>query len=164
MKSGITAGAIIGLVVLFAAGMEAQRNWVMKLKSSSWARATQTRYLVTRPRATVGGEANGIYCTSPVENGVGVHDLGGIPTGMRVVVTVESYSDGFDPVAAVVVPTIGSKASNNVRLTNFYDNDSGGDGDARIEFVTPQGGVYILLVNDFTDEEVGCYRYQVRIE
>lgn len=49
----------------------------------------------------------------------------------------------------------------NVRFTNFHDNDSGGEGDARVEFVTPQSGIYLLHVGDFTDVTAGCYRYHV---
>jgi len=153
-------------VVLFTAGMQAQQSgWFMTFKPGVRAKAPAGRSGVVkaRPQASIGPDANGLYCTSPMENGVGIHDLGGIPAGVHVVVTVESYSDGFDPVAAVVVPQIGQKASNTIKLTNFYDNDSGGEGDSRIDFVAPQEGNYILVVGDLTDANVGCYRYQVLI-
>jgi hypothetical protein len=35
------------------------------------------------------------------------------------------------PVAAVVVPMIGEPAGNNSRTATYYDNDSGGDKDAK---------------------------------
>ena len=156
------AAATFGLgVLIFGAGVGmAAQGWFLSVKAGPGSRSS---VLTVGPRAAIGSDANGIYCASPAENGVGVHDLGAIPSGLRVVVTVESYSDNFNPVAAVVVPTLGEKAANNVRLANFYDNDSGGDGDARVDFVAPQSGVYILLVGDFTDKTAGCYRYQVLI-
>jgi hypothetical protein len=90
-----------------------------------------------------------------------VHNLGFLPSGIPVTVTVEGFSEGFNPVAAVLVATVGSSAGNNVRTTTFYDDDSGGEGDPRVQFTTPVGGTYLLLVNDLTDAVVGCYRYQV---
>jgi len=59
------------------------------------------------------------------------------------------------------VPSLGQAAGNAVKTTTFYDDDSGGDRDPRIEFVAPQAGTYLLLVNDLTDASLGCYRYQV---
>lgn len=156
------ATVVLGLGVLaFAAGSGmAAQGWFLSLKQGPEARS---RVLTVSPRAMIGGDANGVYCVSPTENGVGIHDLGALPSGLHVVVTVESYSDNFNPVAAVVVATLGEKASNAARITHFYDNDTGGDGDARIDFVAPQSGNYILLVGDFTDKVAGCYRYQVQI-
>ena len=116
-----------------------------------------------RPQASIGSAANGVYCIPDVENGVGIHDLGALPAGLRVTVTVESYVDRFNPAAAVIVATVGEKASNNVKATTFYDNDSGGENDSKIEFVTPQAGNYILLVGDYTDANYGCYRYEVAV-
>lgn len=161
-----TAAALLVCLMLVAAGMEAaQRGWVLPLKASgSIGPAPRLGFLRASPRATVGSDANGVYCTSPSDNGVGIHDIGAIPNGLHVVITVESYSDGFDPVAAVVAPTLGQKASNNVHITTFYDNNSGGGSDSKIDFVTPQAGNYILLVGDYPDTVVGCYRYQVRID
>ena len=54
-------------------------------------------------------------------------------------------------------------AGDTVRTVTFYDNDSGGEKDARIEFVTPQSGNYFLLVGDNPDSVTGCYRYEVAI-
>ena len=156
-------------VTLFAAtlvvvGVEAaQRPWFMPLKAGASAAGRSGFMRAVRPQATIGSDANGIYCISPATNGVGIHDLGAIPTGFHVVLTVHSYTDGFNPVAAVIVPTLGQKASNNVRIANFYDDDSGGSGDPKIDFVTPQEGNYILIVGDYTDTVVGCYRYQALI-
>jgi hypothetical protein len=120
-----------------------------------------TGAVIVRPQAEIGGQANGIYCTPPTTNGVGVHDLGGLPSGLNVTVTVEALSDAFDPAAAVLLPMVGEGAGNNVKTTTFYDNDSGGEKDAKIAFVTPQSGNYILVVNDYTDATAGCYRYEV---
>jgi hypothetical protein len=164
-RAGRLAGLVFGSVLVVTGIEAAQRGWVLPLKTSVASTMSGMRggALVTRPRASIGGEANGVYCAHPAENGVGVHALGAIPVGMHVVVTVESYTEGFDPVAAVIVPTLGQKAANTVRVATFYDNDSGGEQDARIDLVTPQSGNYLLVVGDFTDNVAGCYRYQIVI-
>ena len=162
-RSWIGGLVVIGAMVTLGAGLgAAQRGWTMLGKSSDRATA-RSGALVARPQASIGGAANGVYCTPNTENGVGIHDLGGLPAGLRVTATVESYSDGFDPAAAVVGAMVGQKAGNTVKTATFYDNDSGGDNDARIEFVTPQAGNYLLLVGDYTDVSAGCYRYEVAI-
>jgi hypothetical protein len=77
-------------------------------------------------------------------------------------VTVESFStEDFDPVAAVIVATLGTNGGNTIRTTTFYDDNTGGEKDPRVEFVTPVAGTYLLLVNDLRDAVVGCYRYQL---
>jgi len=155
---------VIGAVLTLGAALgAAQRGWTLPGKPSG-SLTTRSRAVVARPQASIGGGANGVYCTAQVENSVGIHHLGGIPAGLTVTVTVESYSDGFNPVAAVIVPTLGEKAANDLKMATFYDNDSGGDGDARITFVTPQTGDYILLVGDYTDATAGCYRYEVTLQ
>lgn len=157
----------IAVLVAFAAtvvGVEgAQRAWVVlgKTQALRSTRATQRVAPGANTRASIGGGANGLYCTSPWTNGIAVHDLGLVPAGFNVTVTVESFSDGFNPVAAVVVSTIGQPAGNAIKMTTFYDNDSGGEGDPRVEFVSPQDGTYLLMVNDLNDGDVGCYRYQM---
>lgn len=154
---------VIGTVVTLGVGLgAAQRGWSMPGKASGRS-GTRSGAVVAGPQASIGGAANGVYCVPPTENGVGIHHLGGIPAGLNVTVTVESYSDGFNPAAAVVVATVGEKAANNVKVTTFYDNDSGGEGDSRITFVAPQTGNYILLVGDFTDAVAGCYRYEIAL-
>ena len=159
MKIRQTPLVSVGIALIVAATLEgAQRGWVLPLKSPGGARQGAA---IVRPQAEIGGYANGIYCTPQTTNGVGVHDLGGLPSGLSVTVTVEAVSDGFDPAAAVLVPMVGEGAGNNVKTTTFYDNDSGGDKDAKITFVTPQSGNYILVINDFTDKTAGCYRYEV---
>ena len=114
-----------------------------------------------RPQAEIAGPADGIHCTAATDNGVGVHNLGFLPAGISAALTVESFSQDFDPVAAVIVATLGENGGNAIRTTTFYDDNSGGDKDPRIEFVTPVGGTYLLLVNDLRDAVVGCYRYQL---
>ena len=150
----------IGCAAMLGVGLEgAQRGWTMGGKASGRS-TTRGGALVAKPQAAIGGGANGIYCTPDTANGVGVHHLGGLPAGLSVTVTVESYSDRFNPAAAVIVATVGEKGGNNVKTAAFYDNDSGGDNDAKIDFVTPQSGDYILLVGDYTDAYTGCYRYE----
>jgi len=99
------------------------------------------------------------------EGAVGVHDLGWVPAGVNVEVNVESYTinAAFDPVASVVVATLGVPGGNNIKTTTFYDNDSGGNKDAKVTFVAPQAGTYILLVTDNSGTSGGCYRYQAGI-
>ena len=163
-RLGLLAGLVLGTAV-FAAGIEAaQRGWVLRVKpETNSVSATRGAALVSRPEAIIGGDANGIYCAHQAENGVGIHDIGAIPAGMHVVVVVESYTEEFDPVAAVVSPALGARVANTVNLVSFYDNDSGGDRDAKIDFVTPRAGNYLLFVGDNTDAVAGCYRYQVII-
>ena len=166
MKRGLRLAAVFGLsLTLFVAGIEAaQRGWILPLKASAGSTpGARSKTLIARPQAAIGGDANGVYCVHPSDNGVGIHDIGALPAGLHVVVTVESYSDGFNPVAAVVVPTLGEKAANTIKVATFYDNDSGGESDAKIDFVTPQAGNYVLFVGDFTDATTGCYRYQLLI-
>ncbi len=164
----LVAVLALGAAVFVAAGIDAaQRGWVLPLKAAATPGPMPVMrggFLVARPQAEISGIANGVYCAHPAENGVGIHDLGALPAGMHVVVTVESFSEDFDPVATVLVPTIGEKAANTAKIVTFYDNDSGGDKDARVDFVTPQSGNYLLLVGDFTDAVMGCYRYQVVIQ
>jgi len=155
-----TTVVTLGVALLVGATIHAaQRGWVVSLKSA----AARQGPAIVGPRAEIGGQANGIYCTPATINGVGVHDIGGLPSGISVTVTVEGLSDGFDPVAAVVVPMIGEPAGNNIRTTTYYDNDSGGDKDAKLAFVTSQAGNYILFVNDYADKTPGCYRYEVTL-
>lgn len=158
--------AFVALFVTCAASVEGvQRAWLGLGKKQTIRPGAVTRVAepVVRPRAEIGGGANGVYCTQPWTNGVTVHDLGFIPAGFSVTVTVESFSAELNPVAAVLVPSLGQPAGNTLKTTTFYDDDSGGDRDARIDFVAPQDGTYILMVNDVTDGAVGCYRYQAHI-
>jgi hypothetical protein len=162
-------GRITGLLVaagciLLAAGIEAgQRGWVLAFKPSAISQSSAvSRALSVRADASIGADANGLYCTPLTDNAAGVHDLGSLPAGLRVSVVVEGLGpDQFNPVAAVVVALLGDSAANTVKPTTFYDDDSGGDGDPRLEFVTPHAGNYILLVADKTDAVAGCYRYQM---
>jgi hypothetical protein len=155
-----TTVVTLGVALFVGATIQAaQRGWVVSLKSGVGRQGA----VIVGPRAEIGGQANGIYCTPQTTNGVGVHDLGGLPSGMNVTVTVEGLSEGFDPVAAVIVPMIGEPAGNNIRTATYYDNDSGGDKDAKLAFVTSQSGNHILVVNDYADKIAGCYRYEVSL-
>jgi len=154
----INALVLIGAAVTLGAGLgAAQRGWTVPGKSSA------SGTLVARPQASIVGSANGIYCTPSIENGVAIHDIGGLPAGLHVTVTVASSSAGFDPAAAVIGAMVGQKAGNSIRTATFYDNDSGGDKDAKIDFVTPHTGNYVLIVGDYADISTGCYRYEVTV-
>lgn len=157
--------AFLGICALCATVVEGQQaGWSPRKKQISRPTSTPGRVgAVSRPRAEIGGAANGLYCTAPWTNGVAVHDLGYIPTGFNVSVTVESFSPEFNPAAAVLVASLGQPAANTIKTTTFYDDDSGGDRDPRITFVAPQDGTYLLMVNDVTDGVTGCYRYQVMV-
>ena len=99
-----------------------------------------------------------------VDGAVGMHDLGWLPSGLNATVAVVSSGPAtFDPVAAVVVASVGTLGGGNVKTTTFYDNDTGGDRDPTISFVTPQAGTYFLLVGENSGTGGGCYRYQVSI-
>ena len=151
----------LGAVVLAASTAAGQHLWKSPGKASG--ESEPIRPITFRPQS-IGGGSNGIYCPDMSEDAVGVHDLGWLPAGRNVTVTVEaSTTNGFDPVAAVIVAAIGEKAGNSVKTNTFYDNDSGGGKDARISFVTPQDGTYLLMVSDYPGKLPGCYRYQVDI-
>ena len=76
---------LIGAVVTLGAGLgAAQRGWTVPGKSS----ATGSRTLVARPQAQIVNSANGLYCTPAIENGVDIHDIGGLSAGLHVTVTV----------------------------------------------------------------------------
>ena len=131
---------VIGCALLPPATAQTKHGWKSPAKASG--RAEPIRPTATNP---VGRSANGIYCPDMSDDAVGVHDLGWLPSGFNVAITVESYSENaFDPVAAVIVANVGQKAGNAVKVTTFYDNDSAGDKDARVSFVTPQAGTYLL--------------------
>ena len=142
-----------------ATALAAQHQWVPSQTTS----ADALRPSVNQPRAVL-GPATGIYCPDMSEGAFGVHDLGWIPAGLNVEVNVESYSQNeFDPVAGIVVATLGVPAANTIKATTFYDNDSGGGKDVRIAFVSPQAGTYVLFVTDNSGKVGGCYRYQALI-
>ena len=160
-RKWINGLVVLGAVATLGAVLSAaQRGWTLPGKSSGGSTARSSA-IVAKPQASIGGAANGVYCTPASDNGVGIHHIGGIPAGLNVTVTVQSNSVGFNPVAAVVVALVGEKAGNTVKVSTFYDNDSGGQGDAKVDFVAPQTGDYILLVGDYTDTSTGCYRYEV---
>ena len=157
-------GVILVVCVLVSAATAAagQHLWT----PANAQRAGVLRPSVVRARS-VTGPAAGLYCSDLTQNGAGVHDLGWIPAGFRVDVDVESYSppnSDFDPVASVIVTTMGVAGGNAAKVTTFYDNDSGGGRSPRVSFVTPQGGTYVLLVSDQSGQAVGCYRYQANIQ
>ena len=116
--------AVLGVLVMvvgYAAGAAAggQQPWpVVGKKQIARAPSVRSRAEpIVSPRAQIGGGANGVYCTAPCENGITVHDLGFLPTGRNVIVTVEGISDGFNPVAGIVVPQIGQPAGNTIKTT-----------------------------------------------
>ena len=155
--------AKIGSIVLLACGLgvatavASQHDWAP-------TRGGETlRPSAVRPQAVL-GPATGVYCPDMSDGAFGVHDLGWIPSGLNVEINVESYSrNEFDPVAAVVIATMGVPGANSIKTTTFYDNDSGGGKDARITFVAPQAATYVLFVTDNSGKIPGCYRYQANI-
>ena len=101
----------LGCVVLAANTAAGQHRWKPSVKASG--RSEAVRPITIRPMAAISGGANRVYCPDMADGAVGVHDLGWIPSGLNVAVTVESFSDApFDPVAAVVVATVGENAGN----------------------------------------------------
>jgi hypothetical protein len=158
----VTTIVVLGCAMLATNQASGQHRWKSEPRAST--RAEPIRPATAGPRASIGGGSNGIYCPDLSDDAIGVHDLGWIPAGMNVAVTVESYSDNaFDPVAEVMVAALGEKAGNMVKTTTFYDNDSGGDKDARVSLTTAQAGTYLLLVSDYAGKNPGCYRYQTEI-
>ena len=148
-------------LLLFPAGSFAQHQRIPPRKSSIQTAPVRP---ITGPQAEIAGPASGIYCPDMTEKAVGLHDLGWLPSGRDVTVVVESVTGApFDPVATVIVVGLGVPAGNSAKATTFYDNDSGGDRDPQIAFVTPQEGTYLLLVGDNSGSGGGCYRYQVSI-
>lgn len=146
--------------VVAATGVAAQHHY---WKPSPAGSTGSLQPSLVQPRAVL-GPSNGVYCPDLSDGAFGVHDLGWIPSGMNVQIDVESYSDNaFDPVAAVLVATLGVPGGNNIKTTTFYDNDTGGGKDVRISFVTPQASTYVLLVADNSGQLPGCYRYQAYI-
>lgn len=155
--------AHIGVIVMLACGLgvatavAAQHDWTPARTADA------LRPTLIQPHAVL-GPATGVYCPDMSEGAFGVHDLGWVPAGLNVEVNVESYSrNDFDPVAGVVVATMGVPGANAIKTTTFYDNDSGGGKDVRITFVTPQAGTYVLFVTDNSGKTSGCYRYQASI-
>ena len=150
----------LGVLVLVTSTVAAQHQRMHVERSS-----TQTAPVrpIATPQATVSGPATGIYCPDMADKAVGLHDLGWLPAGRDVTVVVSNTSGSFDPVAAVLVVSLGVPAGGTAKANTFYDNDSGGDNDPRITFTTSQDGTYVLLVGDNSGSGAGCYRYQVSI-
>jgi len=155
--------ANIGVVVMLACGLGAVTAVAAQHDWAPARTADALRPSLIQPRAVL-GPATGVYCPDMSEGAFGVHDLGWVPAGLNVEINVESYSrNEFDPVAGVVVATMGVPGANAIKTTTFYDNDSGGGKDVRITFVTPQAGTYVLFVTDNSGKTSGCYRYQASI-
>ena len=153
----------VGFLVLAASTEGRQHHWTQSTNRAG--EAEPARPITISPRA-IFGASNGIYCPDMSENAVGMHDLGWLPAGINVQVTVAvsgPATSTFDPVAAVVVAGVGATAGGTVKTTTFYDNDSGGGKDPKITLVTPQKGTYFLLIGENSGSGGGCYRYQVSI-
>ena len=149
----------VGFLVLAASTEGGQHRWTRPA-----GEAAPVQPITISQQAVIQGSSNGIYCPDMTEHAVGVHDLGWMPAGVDVTVTVVSSGPStFDPVAAVMVASVGATAGGNVKVNTFYDNDSGGDKDPRVAFVAPQEGTYFLLVGENSGNGGGCYRYQVSI-
>ena len=151
----------LGVVALGSGVAVAQHQRILTGRSSS--QTTPIRPIIS-PQATITGPASGIHCPDMADKAVGVHDLGWLPAGRNVTVIVDA-TDGnaFDPVATVMVVSLGVPSGGTAKPTTFYDNDSGGDKDPQIAFTTPQDGTYLLLVGYNSGSGAGCYRYQVSV-
>jgi hypothetical protein len=106
-----------------------------------------------------GGARTGFYCLPTGGRSGGVHDLGFIFEGQRVIIRIDRDRSGFDPIAIVRGSDFDSGGGGFFR----YDDDSGGDMDPLIDFVAPFNGTYVLHVREFGGDDFGCYRYRVEI-
>jgi len=151
----------LGVLALASGTAAAQHPRTLSGKSSS---QTEPVRPITSPQATISGPSSGVYCPDMVEKAVGLHDLGWLPAGRDVTVVVDAVGSApFDPVATVLVVSLGVPSGGTAKTTTFYDNDSGGDKDPQIAFTTPQDGTYFLLVGENSGSGVGCYRYQLSV-
>jgi hypothetical protein len=154
--------AFLGVLALASATAAAQHQRIPVTKSSSQTGPVRP---IVSPQATISGPSSGIYCPDMVDKAVGVHDLGWLPAGRDVTVVLDAAGGepAFDPVATVLVVSLGVPGGGTAKVTTFYDNDSGGDKDPQITFTTPQDGTFILLVGDNSGSSGGCYRYQLSV-
>ena len=150
----------LGVLALASGTATAQHPQTPSRKSSNQVAPVRP---ITGPQAAISGPASGIYCPDMADKAVGLHDLGWLPAGRAVTVVVEAISGAFDPVATVMVVSLGVPSGGAAKATTFYDNDSGGDKDPQIAFTTPQDGTYLLLVGENSGSGGGCYRYQVSV-
>ena len=149
----------LGVLALASGTAAAQPQRTLSGKSSSQTAPVRP---ITSPQATISGPASGLYCPDMADKAVGLHDMGWLPAGRDVTVVVDG--DGsFDPVATVLVVSLGVPSGGTAKTTTFYDNDSGGEKDPQIAFTTPQDGSYFLLVAENSGSGGGCYRYQVSV-
>jgi hypothetical protein len=150
-----------GVLTLAAATASAQHQRSFSKKVLS---AQEPARPISAPQATISGPANGLYCPDMDDKAVGLHDLGWMPAGRAVSVTVSAIAPAtFDPVATVFVTTLGVPGGGTAQTTNFYDNDSGGGKDPQISFTSPTDGTYFLLVGENSGVGGGCYRFQVNV-
>ena len=151
----------LGVLTLAAATASAQHTRTPSRKSSI---ATAPVRPISAPEAAITGSSNGIYCPDMEDKAVGMHDLGWMPAGRSVTVTVSGLGPAtFDPVATVFVASLGVPGGGTAQTSTFYDNDSGGDRDPQISYTSPRDGTYFLLVGDNSGSGAGCYRYQVTV-
>lgn len=154
----------LGLLAVTATTVVAQHGhgWIPPARQAS---VNPARPVTSIPQALSGAASSGLYCPDMADHAVGVHELGWLPTGVSITVIVSrsSASTELDPVAALVVVSMGSTAGNTIKPTTYYDNDSGGEKDAKLDIVTTQEGTYMLLVGDNSGSAGGCYRYQVSV-
>ncbi len=152
----------LGVLALASGTVAAQHQRTLSGKSSSQTAPVRP---ITSPQATISGPSSGIYCPDMADKAVGLHDLGWLPAGRDVTVVVDASagSPGFDPVATVLVVSLGVASGGTAKTTTFYDNDSGGEKDPQITFTTPEDGTYFLLVGENSGSGAGCYRYQMSV-
>ena len=151
----------LGVLALASGAAAAQHQRTLSKKSSSQTALVRP---ITSPQATITGPSSGVYCPDMADKAVGLHDLGWLPAGRDVTVVVDAIgSDAFDPVATVLVVSLGVPSGGTAKIGTFYDNDAGGEKDPQIAFTTPQDGTYFLLVGENSGSGGGCYRYQMSV-
>jgi hypothetical protein len=90
------------------------------------------------------------------------HALGFTAAGTRLRIDILS-GDGIDPVATAALLEMGAPAPDaQARMSYFFDDDSGGNLDPRLEFTTQHDGNVVLSVGSF-DGAFGCYWVKIEV-
>lgn len=90
------------------------------------------------------------------------HALGFTVANTRVRVDILG-GDTIDPVATAALLDMGaSTPDGTARISYFFDDDSGGNLDPRLEFTTTYDGNIVLSVGSF-DGSFGCYWVKVEV-
>jgi hypothetical protein len=156
--------AIVALAFAILGGMASD---VGSTQDHQLSRPTKVKEAVTVtepvPQAALStaqqGPHSGLYCLPTGGVSGGVHDLGFIFQGQRVIVQMFRDREGFDPVAVIR----GSNFDLSGRSFVVTDDDSGGDRSPRFDFIAPFSGNYVMQVREFNGNVFGCYSYRIDI-